>query len=91
MIIKRKIWKSIAAIILLLMFHVDVMAIDYYHFDGVDITINFDDSIAVVSLSSSGKLSNNAYPPSNMMYLQWSQMKSIQFKSVDGAAYNSND
>lgn len=91
MIIKRKIWKSIAAIILLLMFHVNAMAIDYYHFDGVDITINFDDSIAVVSLSSSGKLSNNAYPPSNMMYLQWSQMKSIQFKSVDGAAYNSDD
>ena len=36
---KRKIWKSIGAIILLLMFHVDATATDY-PFDGVTITIN---------------------------------------------------
>ena len=45
--IKRKIWKSIGAIFLLLMFHVDVMAIDY-NYDGVNITIN-DDGIAEVN------------------------------------------
>ena len=85
---KRKIWKSIGAIILLLMFHVDAMAID---FGGVDVTYNLYDGTAVVSLSSSGALSDNAYPPSNMMYLPWSQMSSIQFKSVNGATYNSDD
>ena len=91
MTIKRKIWKSIGAIILLLIFHVDAMAIDYYHFDGVDITINLDDSIAVVSLSTSGAISANAYYPSNLLLLPWSKMSSIQFKSVDGAEFNGDD
>ncbi len=88
---KRKIWKSIGAIILLLMIHVDAMAIDYYHFNGVDITFNYDDGIAEVNLNTSGALSANAYPPSNMMYLPWSQMSSIHFKSVNGVPYNSDD
>ena len=87
---KRKIWKSIGAIILLLMFHVDAMAIDY-HYDGLDITFNYDDGIAVVNLNTSGAISANAYPPSNLMYIPWSQMSSIQFKSVNGAIYNSED
>lgn len=52
---KRKIWKSIGAIILLLMFHVDATATDY-PFDGVTITIN--DGIAEVSLSASGAISD---------------------------------
>ncbi len=52
-----RIWKSIGAIILLLMFHVDAMATDY-HLNGVDITFN-DDGTAVVSLSASGALSRN--------------------------------
>ncbi len=84
---KRKIWKSIGAIILLLMFHVDVMATDY-HFDGLDITIN-DDGIAEVSLSTSGAISANAYQI--VLFLPWSQMTSIQFKSVNGASYSSED
>ena len=83
-----KIWKSIGAIILLLMFHVDAMAID---FGGVDVTYNLYDGTAVVSLSTSGALSANAYPPSNLMLLPWSQMSSIQFKSVNSATYNSDD
>ena len=87
---KRKIWKSIGAIILLLMLHVDAMAEDY-HFDGVDITFNYDDGIAEVNLNTSGAISANAYPPSNMMYLPWSQMSSIHFKSVNGVPYNSDD
>ena len=85
---KRKIWKSIGAIILLLMFHVDVMATDY-HFDGLDITINQDDGIAEVSLSTSGAISANAYQI--VLFLPWSQMTSIQFKSVNGASYSSED
>ena len=85
---KRKIWKSIGAIILLLMFHVDVMATDY-HFDGLDITINQDDGIAEVSLSTSGAISANAYQI--VLFLPWSQMTSIQFKSVNGASYSSDD
>ena len=85
---KRKIWKSIGAIILLLMFHVDVMATDY-HFDGLDITINQDDGIAEVSLSTSGAISANAYQI--VLFLPWSQMTSIQFKSVNGATYSSDD
>lgn len=85
---KRKIWKSIGAIILLLMFHVDVMATDY-HFDGLDITINQDDGIAEVSLSTSGAISANAYQI--VLFLPWSQMTSIQFKSVNDASYSSED
>lgn len=85
---KRKIWKSIGAIILLLMFHVDAMAIDY-HFDGLDITINQDDGIAEVSLSTSGAISANAYQI--VLFLPWSQMTSIQFKSVNDASYSSED
>ena len=85
---KRKIWKSIGAIILLLMFHVDVMATDH-HFDGLDITINQDDGIAEVSLSTSGAISANAYQI--VLFLPWSQMTSIQFKSVNGASYSSDD
>ena len=73
------------------MFHVDVMAAPLvYHFDGVDVTFN-DDGTAVVSLSTSGAISAHAYPPSNLLYLPWSQMTSIQFKSVDDADYNSDD
>lgn len=86
---KRKIWKSIGAIILLLMFHVDVMATDY-HFDGLDITIN-DDGIAEVSLSTSGAISSNMDWPSNLLLLNWNLMSSIQFKSVNGATYSSED
>ncbi len=86
---KRKIWKSIGAIILLLMFHVDVMATDH-HFDGLDITIN-DDGIAEVSLSTSGAISNNMNWPSNLLLLTWNQVSSIQFKSVNGATYSSDD
>ncbi len=74
---KRKIWKSIGAIILLLMFHVNAMAIDYYDFGGVKITFNFEDSIAVVSLSTSGAISDNAYYPSNLLLLPWSKTSSI--------------
>lgn len=85
---KRKIWKSIGAIILLLMFHVDVMATDY-HFDGLDITINQDDGIAEVSLSTRGAISANAYQI--VLFLPWSQMTSIQFKSVNDASYSSED
>ena len=87
---KRKIWKSIGAIILLLMFHVNAMATDYGPFPGVDITIN-DDGIAEVSLSASGAISSNAYWPNNLLLLQWNQMSSIQFKSVNGATYSSED
>ena len=87
---KRKIWKSIGAIILLLMFHVDVMATDH-HFDGLDITINQDDGIAEVSLSTSGAISNNMNWPSNLLLLTWNQVSSIQFKSVNGATYSSDD
>ena len=57
MMMKRKIWKSIGAIILLLMFHVNATATDY-NYPGVDITIN-DDGIAVVSLSKSGSIATN--------------------------------
>ena len=88
---KRKIWKSIGAIILLLMFHVDAMAAPITHtFPGVVITFN-DDGTAVVSLSSSGAISDNANWPNNLPLLQWDQMSSIQFKSVNGAEYNSDD
>lgn len=87
---KRKIWKSIGAIILLLMFHVDVMATDH-HFDGLDITINQDDGIAEVCLSTSGAISNNMNWPSNLLLLTWNQVSSIQFKSVNGATYSSDD
>ena len=87
---KRKIWKSIGAIILLLMFHVDVMATDH-HFDGLDITINQDDGIAEVSLSTSGAISNNMNWPSNLLLLTWNQVSLIQFKSVNGATYSSDD
>lgn len=86
---KRKIWKSIGAIILLLMFHVDAMAIDY-HMNGVDITFN-DDNTAVVSLSTSGAISANLYWPGTILTLPWYRMTSIQFKSVNGAVYNSDD
>ncbi len=86
---KRKIWKSIGAIILLLMFHVDVMATDY-HFDGLDITIN-DDGIAEVSLSTTGSISTGVEWPSPIFLLPWDQVSSIQFKSVNGAIYNSDD
>ena len=91
MMIKRKIWKSLGAIILLLMFHVYAMAEDY-HYNGVDITIN-DDGIAVVSLKSSGELSNYLYPPTpnNILSLPWDQVRSIQFKSVNGAVYSRDD
>ena len=70
------------------MFHVDVMATDY-HFDGLDITINQDDGIAEVSLSTSGAISANAYQI--VLFLPWSQMTSIQFKSVNDASYSSED
>ncbi|MBR5085078.1 MAG: leucine-rich repeat domain-containing protein [Prevotella sp.] len=90
MMIKRKIWKSIGAIILLLMFHVDAMATDY-NFPGVDITINQDDGIAVVSLSTSGAISANAEWPNNLILLPWDRVSFIQFKSVNGASYNSDD
>ena len=89
MMTKRKIWKSIGAIILLLMFHVAAMAIDY-PFNGVDITIN-DDGIAVVSLKTSGAISANAEWPNNILLLPWDQVSLIQFKSVDGAVYSSED
>jgi len=74
---KRKIWKSIGAIILLLMFHVDAMATDY-PFEGVTITIN--DGIAEVSLSSSGELSNNINWPGYISNLPWNQVRFIKFK-----------
>lgn len=89
MMTKRKIWKSIGAIILLLMFHVDAMATDY-PFNGVDVTIN-DDGIAVVSLKTSGAISANAVWPNNIILLPWDQVSFIQFKSVDGAVYSSDD
>lgn len=89
MMIKRKIWKSIGAIILLLMFHVDAIATDY-PFDGLDITIN-DDGIAEVSLSTSGAISANVEWPNTILLLPWDQVSSIQFKSVNGAVYNSDD
>ncbi len=87
MMMKRKIWKSIGAIILLLIFHVDAMALDY-DYGGVKITFNFEDSIAVVNLKTSGAISDNAYV---IMRLGWSEMSSIQFKSEDGAEYNGDD
>ena len=88
---KRKIWKSLGAIILLLMFHVDAMAAPITHtFPGVVITFN-DDGTAVVSLSASGAISDNAYWPNNLLLLQWDQLSSIQFKSVNEAVYNSDD
>ena len=90
MMIKRKIWKSIGAIILLLIFHVDAMATDY-NFPGVDITINQDDGIAEVSLSTSGAISANAEWPNNLILLPWDRVSFIQFKSVNGASYNSDD
>jgi len=90
MMIKRKIWKSIGAIILLLMFHVNAMATDYGPFPGVDITIN-DDGIAEVSLSASGAISSNMNWPSNLILLPWDRVSSFQFKSVNGAEYNSDD
>ena len=91
MMIKRKIWKSIGAIILLLMFHVDAMATDYT-FNGVSITIQ-DDGIAVVSLSESGAIGKdeNFYGPGKIRNLPWDQVNSIQFKSVNGAIYNNID
>ena len=85
---KRKIWKSIGAIILLLMFHVDAMAIDY-PFDGVTITIN--DGIAEVSLSASEAISDGIEWPSPILLIPWDQVSFIQFKSVNGAEYNGND
>ena len=89
MMIKRKIWKSIGAIILLLIFHVDAMATNY-HFDGLDVTFN-NDGTAEVSLSTSGAISSNMYWPSNLLLLNWDQMSFIQFKSVDGESYSSAD
>ena len=91
MMIKRKIWKSIGAIFLLLMFHVDVMAIDY-NYDGVNITIN-DDGIAEVSLSTSGAIGNDAnfYGLGKIRNLPWDQVSLIQFKSVNGASYSLED
>ena len=89
MMIKSKIWKSIGAIILLLMFHVDAMATDY-PFDGVNITIS-DDGIAEVSLSTSGAISANLNWPNFLILLPWDQVSFIQFKSVNGASYNSDD
>ncbi len=89
--INSKIMKSIGAIILLLMFHVDAMAAPIvYHFDGVDVTFN-DDNTAIFSLITSGKVSANMYPPSTMPLLTWDQISSIQFKSVNGASYSSED
>jgi hypothetical protein len=90
MMTKRKIWKSIGAIILLLMFHVDAMAIDNYPFPGVDITV-YDDSTAVVSLSNSGAISDGVEWPSPILLIPWNNVTSIQFKSVDGAEYSSED
>ena len=91
MMTNRKIWKSIGAIILLLVFHVDAMALDY-HFDGLDITINQDDGIAEVSLSTSGAIAANInWPGYILALLPWDQMSSIQFKSVNGASYSSAD
>ena len=92
MMMKRKIWKSLGAIILLLMFHVYAMAepIEQHHYDGVDITFN-DDGTAEVSLSSSGELSNNINWPGYISNLRWDQVRSIQFKSVNGANYSSED
>ena len=91
MMIKRIIWKSIGAIILLLMFHVEAIAEPrVYNFDGVDITFN-DDGTAEVSLSTSGAISGNMWYPGNLRLLPWSQMSFIQFKSVDGAEYSSAD
>ncbi len=84
---KRKIWKSIGAIILLLMFHVDAMALDY-DLGGVTVSFNFDDGIAEVNLNTSGNLSANEYL---ILRLPWSEMSSIQFKSVNGAKYNEAD
>ena len=84
MMIKRKIWKSMGAIILLLMFHVNATAIDYYNYDGVTITIN--DGIAEVSLSAPKAIKNNYW--GNINQLPWSQVSSIQFKSVDGVSYD---
>ena len=90
---KRKIWKSIGAIILLLMFHVYAMAEPIErHFDGLDITINLDDGTALVSLSISGELSKNInYPGFIVSFLPWDQVHSIKFKSVNGASYSSAD
>ena len=89
--IKRKIWASIGAIILLLMFHVNAMAEPIeHHFDGVDITIN-DDGIAEVSLSTSGAISAGVEWPSPIFLIPWDQVSSIQFKSVNGADYNNDD
>lgn len=90
---KRKIWKSIGAIILLLMFHVYAMAEPIErHFDGLDITINLDDGTALVSLSISGELSKNInYPGFIVSFLPWNQVHSIKFKSVNGASYSSAD
>ena len=85
---KRKIWKSIGAIILLLMFHVDAIATDY-PFEGVTITIN--DGIAEVSLSTSGAISDGIEWPSPILLIPWDQVRFIQFKSVNGAEYNGND
>ena len=91
MMINRKIWKSIAAIILLLTFHVDAMAAPIeHHFEGLDITFN-DDGIAEVSLSTSGAISANVEWPNTILLLPWDQVSSIQFKSVNGAIYNSED
>ena len=88
---KRKIWKSIGSIILLLMFHVDAIAAPIeHHYDGLDITFN-DDGTAVVSLSTSGAISANLNWPNFILLLQWDQMSSIQFKSVNGASYSSDD
>ncbi len=90
MMIKRKIWKSIAAIILLLMFHVDAMAApSEYDFPGLHITIN--DDIAEVRLSSSGEISNNIDWPGNLLFLPWTQVSTIQFKSVNDAEYSRED
>ena len=87
---KRKIWKSIGAIILLLMFHVDAMAAPIeYHKGGLDITIN--DGIAEVSLSASGAISDNIDWPGTLLFLPWAQVSTIQFKSVNSAEYNSDD
>ena len=92
MMIKRKIWKSIGAIILLLMFYANAMATEQHNYDGVNITIQ-DDGIAVVSLSKSGAIGKdeNFYGPGKIRNLPWDQVNSIQFKSVNDAIYNNKD
>ena len=87
MMIKRKIWKSMGAIILLLMLHVNAMATEQHNYEGVNITIN-DDGIAVVSLSDPGAIKDNYWGKINL--LPWNRVSFIQFKSVNGASYDND-